>query len=237
MKWILLVAVILGIGWTANWSYHQLDQAVLITDYAKADAVPRQWALVDFSQESPEIYQYTAANGYWPIFKGLWPVWALFTLIVLVLIPLTTYLYQGFHNQQITAAQKAQTDAEEQASKAESEAFAYEQRAKAWAEEKVNAAYQEQLSRVHKELEQEWDSYHQLKNQVVQRESLIQNREAIARKAQEDAKNQISEIQKQYALKLTHFETETAELRKARDNAQAGYQRLKMKKSPKQKKP
>ena len=237
MKWIFLIAVILGIGWTTNWSYHQLDQAVLITDYSKANAVPKQWALVDFSQESPDIYQYTATSGYWPIFKGLWPAWTLLSLIFLVLIPLLRYLYKGLSDQQITAAQKAQTDAEERARKAESNARVYEQKAKSWAEEKVNAAYQEQLSRVRKELEQEWDSFHKLKNQVVQRESLIQNREAIAQKNQEDAKNQIAEIQKQYALELARFETETAELIKARDNAQAGYQRLKNRRSHKQKQP
>ena len=33
MRWFVLLAVLGGIFWTANWSYHQMDQAVLITDY------------------------------------------------------------------------------------------------------------------------------------------------------------------------------------------------------------
>ena len=32
-KWILLLAVIVGILWSANWSYHQLDQVILITEF------------------------------------------------------------------------------------------------------------------------------------------------------------------------------------------------------------
>ncbi len=237
MKWILLVAVILGIGWTANWSYHQLDQAVLITDYFQATTLPQQWALVDFSQEKPVPYHYTATSGYWEIAKGLWPIWALFSLLTIGLIPLTVYLYQSLSNQQIIAARHAQTKAENRASKAESDAKAYEERAKAWAEEKVNNAYQEQLSRVRKELEQEWDNYHQLKNQLVQRENCIHNKEANAQKIQKDAQALINELKEKYALELSRFEAEIAKLTAARDNAQAGYQRLKIRTSPKQKQP
>lgn len=237
MKWILLVTVILGIGWTANWSYHQLDQAVLITDYFQATTLPQQWALVDFSQEKPVPYHYTATFGYWEIAKGLWPIWALFSLLTIGLIPLTVYLYHSLSNQQIIAARHAQTKAENRASKAESDAKTYEKRAKAWAEEKVNNAYQEQLSRVQKELEQEWDNYHQLKNQLVQRENHIHSRETNAQNSQAKAQALIDDIKKQYALELSRFETEIAELTTARNNAQAGYQRLKMRRSPKQKQP
>lgn len=237
MRWVFLIAVMLGIVWTANWSYHHLDNAILITDIWKAENTPIEWGLVNFDRPKPDVYAFTSTKGFWSIFKELWPVWTLFVLSFVVLAPLSIYIFTGLNNAQITVAKDNQGDAEAQARKAWVDARDYKEKAKAWAEEQINAAYQEQLTRVHKELEQEWDSFHKLKSQIVQRENLIQSREALAQKAQEDAKKHIVEIQKQDTLRLAHFETETAKLIKARDNAQAGYQRLKNRKTPKQKQP
>ncbi|MDW2100045.1 TolC family protein [Vibrio sp. 1751] len=207
MRWFVLLAVLAGIFWTANWSYHQMDQAVLITDYWQAQENLEQWGLVNFEGNEPKIYAFNSTKGYWNIFKGLWPIWTLFILSFFVLVPLSIYIFNGLNNAQIAAAKEAQLDAEE----------------------RVNSAYQEQLSRVKKELEGEWDSFHKQKNQVLERESAIQNREHTAQQIEKSAKERVDNIVEQYNQEKDRFEAEMLDMARARDNAQAGYKRIKMK--------
>lgn len=230
MRWFVLLAVLGSIFWTANRSYHLLDNAVLITDYFKATTLPETWGLVDFRQEKPVAYDYIATSGYWEIFKGLWPVWSLFTLSFVVLIPLSIYIYNGCNNAQITAAKKAQFDAEERAKQAASDAESFKQEAKSWAEEKVNQAYQEQWSRVRKELENEWNEYHRLKNDILERESTIQRREQHAQEKEEYANQRVAEIQRRYQIEKAQFEKTLEESTKTKKNAQSGQKRLRKEK-------
>ncbi|WP_032471822.1 hypothetical protein [Vibrio paracholerae] len=137
MRWFVLLAVLGGIFWTANWSYHQMDQAVLITDYWQAQENIDQWGLVNFEGDKPIVYAFTSTNGFWPIFKGLWPVWALFTLIFLILTPLSIFIYNGLNNRQSTAAKEAQAEAIEQAEKEKCKRQeTTRKKTKEWAEEK-----------------------------------------------------------------------------------------------------
>ncbi|TMX38493.1 hypothetical protein, partial [Vibrio rotiferianus] len=119
---------------------------------------------------------------------------------------------------------------EERVRKAESNAKSYEQQAKSWAEERVSSAYEVQEKRIRAELDNETQYLHQFKNELIQREQLISGKENAVTKAQQETKDQIIEIKRLYAEELQRFEAETAELTKARDNAQAGYQRLRRKK-------
>lgn len=231
MRWFVLLAVLGGICWSANWSYNQMDQAVLITDYWQAQENIEQWGLVNFEGDNPLVYAFTSANGFWPIFKGLWPIWTLFILSFFVLVPLSIYIFNGLNNAQIAAAKEAQLDAEERARKSESNAKIYEQKAKSWAEERVSSAYEDQEKRIRAELDSETQYLHQFKNELIQREQLISGKENAVKKAQQETEDQIIEIKRLYAEELQRFEAETAELTKARDNAQAGYQRLRRKKA------
>ena len=122
MRWFILLAVLGGIFWTANWSYHHVDNAILITDFWKAESSPSEWGLVNFKDSTPVIYEYVGTKGFWHIFKGLWPVWTLFILSFFILVPLSIYIFNGLNNAQIAAAKEAQLDAEEQARKADSDA-------------------------------------------------------------------------------------------------------------------
>jgi hypothetical protein len=229
MRWFVLLAVLGGILWTANWSYHHVDNAILITDIWKAERSPIEWGLVNFKDNQPVIYEYVGTKGFWNIFKGLWPIWTLFILSFFILVPLSIYIFNSLNNVQIAAAKEAQIEAEERARKAELDAKKYEQKAKSWAEERVNSAYQEQLSRVKKDLEGEWDSFHKQKNQVLERESEIQNRERTAQQIEKAAKERVDNIVEQYNQEKDRFEAEMLDMARARDNAQAGYKRIKMK--------
>lgn len=229
MRWFVLLAVLGCIFWTANWSYHQLDNAVLITDYWKSQGGDESWQLVNYIEGKPNLYTFSSTNGYWNIFKGLWPVWTLFILSFFILVPLSIYIFNGLNNAQIAEAKEAQLDAEEQARKADSDAKKYEQKAKSWAEERVNSAYQEQLERVKKELNTEWESYHEEKNRLIQRENSIRSREITAQNIENEAKERVNQIVQQYNQEKSRFDSEMLEMARARDNAQAGYKRIKMK--------
>ena len=229
MRWFILLAVLGGIFWTANWSYHHVDNAILITDFWKAESSPSEWGLVNFKDSTPVIYEYVGTKGFWNIFKGLWPVWALFTLIFLILTPLSMFIYNGLNNRQITAAKEAQAEAIEQAEKKIQEARNYEKKTKEWAEEKINSAYEEQEKRIRAELESESKNLHQFKSELLKREQTIRAKEVAAMRIQKEAEQKVAEIQRQYLEELNRFETEANELRKAKEYAQNGFQRLKRK--------
>lgn len=227
MRWIVLLAVLGGIAWTANWSYHHVDNAILITDIWEAKNTTSEWGLVNFKDKNPIVYDYVGTRGLWNIFNSLWPVWMLFILSFFILIPLTVYIFNGLQNHQIIAAKEAQRHAEERAKKAESNAKDDKERTEMWAEAKVKAAYQEQLTKVKKELETEWENYHTLKNHVLERESTIQTREKTAQQQEESAKEQIESMIEQYNQERARFDAEIQQISKARNNAQSGHQRLK----------
>ncbi|WP_418115037.1 hypothetical protein RJD40_21660 (plasmid) [Vibrio scophthalmi] len=231
MRWVVLLAVFAGIIATINWSYHQLDQAFLVTSYWEATEDLPAWGLVNFQEEKPTAYAFNGSHGYWPIFKGLWPVWALFSIILLILIPLSHYIYNGLNDVQITTAKKAQRTAEEQAEKRIKEIQFTAKQEQALADKRIASAYAEANSHVRAELEQETQRLHLFKNELVQREQSIRRKEVEAQRIHTNAENQIAEIQHRYAEELKRFESETRELTKARDNAQGGYQRLKRKKT------
>ncbi|KII75249.1 hypothetical protein [Vibrio renipiscarius] len=230
MRWVVLLFTLSGIIGTANWGYHYVDNAVLITDLWKADSTPNEWGLVDFKVQPPTIYEYTGTKGFWNIFKGLWPIWTLFTVSFIFLIPLSMYIYNGRNNAQILKAIAEQNSADERAKKAESDAKNAEIRMRSWAEEKVRTAYQEQLSHVKKELENEWDEYHRIKNNIVERESAIQRREQTALEKEEWAKQTVIEIQEKYRQEKMQFDQTLQENRTAKKNAQSGQLRLKKEK-------
>ena len=219
----------MGILGFANWSYHLLDHAILITDYWETTEKV-QWGLANFQESGNHLYAYTGATGYWSIFKGLWPVWTLFILIFLVLIPFSILIYKWTNNVHMNSlildVQLAEGELEEAKEQADKEVRD--------AEKRVDSAYKEQKRRVRAELDSESKSLHQFKNELLQRENTIKKREIAAQKIQDEANHKITEIQRLYADELQRFKTETEEIAKARDNAQAGYQRLKNKRKHKQ---
>ena len=79
------------------------------------------------------------------------------------------------------------------------------------------------MSRVRKELENEWNEYHRLKNDILERESTIQRREQHAREKEEYANQSVAEIQRRYQIEKAQFE-------KTKKNAQSGQKRLRKEK-------
>ena len=93
----------------------------------------------------------------------------------------------------------------------------------------MSHAYDTQREQVKKELNSEWDNYHQEKNALIERELNVEKRERLIKQREETTNRKISEIQQQYQEELTRFESEKATYTKSRNNAVAAMNRRKRK--------
>lgn len=228
MRWFILLAALGCI--LIGGAYYFLNDTIVITNYNQVSQTAKEWALVKFNGDGTNsLYEFESVKGLKDIAKSLWPLWTLVIVILFLLFPVANAWYDHITNAQIAAAKEAQIEAEERARKAELDAKKYEQKAKSWAEERVNSAYQEQLERVKKELNTEWESYHEEKNRLIQRENSIRSREIAAQNIENEAKERVNQIIQQYNQEKSRFDSEMLEMARARDNAQAGYKRLKNK--------
>lgn len=64
---------------------------------------------------------------------------------------------------------------------------------------------------------------------MLERESAIQNRERTAQQTEKLSKDRVNQVLMEYHQERERFEAEMLEMARARDNAQAGYKRLKNK--------
>lgn len=228
MRWFILLAVLGCI--LIGGAYYFLNDTIVITNYSQVSQTAKEWALVKFNSDGTNsLYEFESVKGLKDIAKSLWSLWTLVIVILFVLFPVANAGYNHITNVQITNAKEAQLDAEERAKKAELDAKKHEQKAKSWADERINSAYQEQLERVKEELKAEWENYHEEKNKLIQRENSIRSREIASQKIENEAKEKVTQIIQQYNQEKSRFDSEMLEMARARDNAQAGYKRLKNK--------
>lgn len=221
MRWIFLFLVIGGVVAFGNWSYHLLDNVFLVSDYWQTTSSIEKWGLVNFQGEKPTVYAMQTANGYWPIFKMLWPVWGLIALIMLCLCPLSMYLYKTAYNHRITIAEEAQTEAEHNARKREIKAQEYEQKIKAQADKQIRDAYEVQLKKVNAKLESNWNGYHIEKNRLIEREKEIAKREHTINQRERTAEERVIQIQNEYKTELARFEADKKAYTERKNNAVA----------------
>lgn len=229
MKYGLLIVVMIALGYGAKWSIETLDNAILITDYWLSETADENWKLVSFKNDEPKLYDFQNHQTFIGIAKALWPVFGTFALGLIILPFLATYIYRSAINIEIQAALKAKDQAIENQLTSEREAQAFKLESKKWAEDKVNHAYDTQLEQVKKELNSEWDNYHQEKNTLIERELNVEKRERLIKQREETTNRKISEIQQQYQEELTRFESEKATYTKSRNNAVAAMNRRKRK--------
>ncbi|MFB2755933.1 hypothetical protein ACE02G_20060 [Shewanella xiamenensis] len=230
MKWIILLAAVGGVFWAANWSYHLLDNAILITDYWKAQGNV-EWGMVHFKAqpENAEVYAFKSVQGYWGILKSLWPIFTLFILVFCVLIPVTIYISNALTKLQITRANEAKKQAEEQAANAALQAEKHEIKMNRWADEKVQNAQAEARTKAKAELTLQIQKLQADQLNLQEREAAISAREQATLDAESAAKKQVDQIIEQYRQELARFETELSAMQKSKNQAQQGFKRIKQK--------
>lgn len=233
MRWIVLVATLLCIGWFGYSNYQEIQGMVLITEYWELDYsnnadLNSRWRLTDTGDDY-QSYNFARAAGFWSIAKALWMILAFFVLILLCLMPVSTYISERITNTLIQKAVESLNDAKKRANDAENKAKKAEREIKAWAEEKVKTAEEEQRKRLEKELEEEWMRIRKEKANVKERERVIGEKEANAQKIVQSAKAEVNTILAQSNREKTRFNAEMAKMKKEKENAQAGFKRLKKK--------
>ena len=232
MRWILLIAIVSGIAWTANYGYHSIDNLILITDLWIPESSMRDetggWGLVNYKNEQGDIdlYKISAVNGFGNIFKTLWPVWSLFILIFLVMIPVVMYIYNGLANRQINVAKQAQLDAESSAEKCKEQARKEISDAKYDADMLIKDAYRIQYGKAKKELSVEQDKLHRELQENARLNQQFKSKLADLNEQEKRLNNTIKEYQRD----KERFESELNTSHRARDNAQSGHKRLKLEK-------
>lgn len=218
MRVILLLVVLAGITWTANRTLEQFSHAIFIANYWQSDDPNLTEGLFKFDGEKAQLYAFDGVTGYWDITLTLWPVWLLFMLSFLILIPFSFLWYHWMTDEQIKAAKAAQRHAEETTSRKIQEANLL-----------VDHAYEEQEKRIRYELSNQEHKINQRITELNIRERELRDKEIIARETTERAERQMANIQKEYATRVKAFNEEVTALTKSRDNAKAGFERLKRK--------
>ncbi len=229
MRWIVLLLVISVVMALGNWSYHLLDNVFLISDYWQSTSSIEKWGLVDFQGDKPTVYAMKTANGFWPIFKTLWPVFGTFALGLIILPFLATYIYRSARNLEIQAALKAKDQAIENQRTSEKEAQTFKLESKKWAEDLVKAANEKAYKDVHQQLEAEYNKLRQQERSLIERENSVVERESNISELERSAKDQVQHIKAQYQKELERFESERATYTKSRNNAVAAMIRRKKK--------
>lgn len=230
MKWIILLAALGGVFWAANWSYHLLDNAILITDYWKAQGSV-EWGMVHFKAqaENPEVYAFNSVQGYWGILKGLWPISTLFALVFFVLIPVAVYISNSLTKLQITNANEAQRIAEEHARNAAEEADKHKMEMNRWANEKVKDALDNARKEAKKELILKTKELEANQRDLQEREATISAREQAALDAEMAAQQKVAQVVELYEQELARFEAEISAMQSSKNNAQQAFKRIKQK--------
>jgi uncharacterized membrane protein len=230
MRWIILLAALGGVFWAVNWINNFFENAILITDYWKAQGSIK-WGIVHFDplQENPEVYAINSVRGYWGILKGLWPVWFLFSLVLLVLIPVMLFISNSLTKLQITNANEAQQLAEERAKNAAIEAKKREIEISHWADEKVKNAEDKARSKVNTEFIKHISQMKCDQDEMQKREEAISAREQAAREAEIAAQQKVDEILTQYEKELALFNDKIRAMESTKNNAQQAFKRIRQK--------
>lgn len=156
--------------------------------------------------------------SYWELIKTLWSTWLAFGVIILMLLPMTISMVTLLFNDEIKQAKKEKTKALEQINAIKRES-----------QNKINNAYQTQLKRVQQELNHKINELKKRTALVTHREEQIQRKESRAQELTEQAQIKLEHYQRAYQHELNQFNTQIAEIKRARDNAQSAYKRLKSK--------
>lgn len=230
MKWIILLAALGGVFWAANLSYHLLDNAILITDYWKAQGSV-EWGVVHFKAqpENAEVYAFNSVQGYWEILKWLWPISTLFLIGFLILIPVANFISNSLTKLQITNANEAQRIAEEHARNAAEEADKHKMEMNKWAKEKVKNAEENASKKANAELTKQILKLQADQRDLQEREAVISAREQAAQDAEMAAQQKVAQVVELYEQELARFEAEISAMQSSKNNAQQAFKRIKQK--------
>lgn len=219
MRWFILLFALSGFIGLANWSYHQLDNVFLVTNYWEASLPDNGSAIVTFKDGQGVLaYQYQASSSLWPILRTLWPICTLIVLGCFILTPATIYIFRSLYDAQLQRAKKSVLDAKKKMIETQTSA-----------QKDITAAYQKQRSTVCSELKDKSKSLDQLKQSLALREKNITSLEQQAASKQKEAEQALQHYRGEFHQLKNELEEKEKLFTKSRQNAVAAMQRRKMK--------
>ncbi len=161
------------------------------------------------------------------VLKKIWPILAFITVITLLIVPFANYLLNLIYNEDIERAKREAQQAKKEAQQAKYDAIKQINDVKRISNQHINDAHNKEKKICRDQLDAEWTSLHEQKNNVLFRENAIQERERAARSLAEQAQNDIQNSEFQINIMREQFNDEAERLRKAARNATHAYHRKK----------
>lgn len=224
MKYIFLLLILFLLGTGLYYANKQYDHLTLITDVweIKKEEITNGNFIVSIKDDGTNYYAFSTTNGFVNMAKELWLIGSLFVGLIVLLMPLSIYLFKIFWNQKLSDAKQSVIDANAKAEKAKMDSLDRINMIHEHCDSKIERAYKEQLNVVQKKLSEQLEM-------LEYREKYITGKELVAENTKREAENALSQYKAEFQKLKSDFEEKEKLLTKSRDNAVAMMQRKKIK--------
>lgn len=234
IKGIFLAVLCTFILWVGYHVYEQ--QAGLVTienvkEVSKEHNLSDGPVLVKYDADK-KVTRYYAGDittSFWNTSKALWPVFLFFALIILVLSPLSYWIFKGFYNNEIYASIEQKNAAKKEAQQVILDAEKKIHDIEYEASQRISEAHDAERMAARNELDNEWAAYHNKRNEIIERENAIAFREKLAKDLSQQAEEELQWARDQIDCMRESFEEENNKLRQSNENMTQAYLRNKRK--------
>lgn len=234
IKAIFLAVVSSFILWVGYHVYEQ--QAGLITienvkEVSKEHNLSNGPVLVEYdaNKKVTRYYAGDITTSFLDMIWSLWPVLLFFALIILVLSPLSYWIFKGFYNNEIHLAIEQKNAAKKEAQQAILDAEKKIHNIEYEASQRISEAHDAERIAARNELDKEWAAYHHKRNEIIERENAIAFREKLAEDLSQQAEDDIEWARDNVDYMRESFEEENNKLRQSNENLKQAYLRKKRK--------
>ncbi|HBC3931555.1 TPA: hypothetical protein KD853_004733 [Vibrio parahaemolyticus] len=189
MRWILFVALIIGLLYLGDHTHQYVSGLSLIEIGHTTDQIQEGWQFWNGKTDSAQFAPFYSKVDGWNIFVQLWPAAASLGLLCVLLLPMSIYLFGRLSSQELKAAKQKAAEAQKQA------------------KERISTAEKRALKYARSEVQEQMDSAKQAEQQA-------QYRETKARDLESSLQQKIEAIRWQAQQAITAANQETAELQK-----------------------
>lgn len=234
IKGIFLAVLCTFILWVGYHVYEQ--QAGLVTienvkEVSKEHNLSNGPVLVEYdaNKKVTRYYAGDITTSFLDMIWSLWPIFLFFSLIILVLSPLSYWIFKGFYNNEIYAATEQKNAAKKEAQQVILDAEKKIHDIEYEASQRISKAHDAERMAARNELDNEWAAYHHKRNEIIERENAIAFREQLAKDLSQQAEDEMECARDQIDCMRESFEEENNKLRQSNENMTQAYLRNKRK--------
>lgn len=234
IRGIFLAVSSIFILWVGYHAYEQQSGLITIEnvkEVSKEHNLSNGPVLVKYDADKKVTRYYFGdiSTSFWNTSKSLWPVLLFFALIILVLSPLSYWIFKGFYNNEIHLAIEQKNTAKKEAQQVILDAEKKIHDIEYEASQRISEAHDAERMAARNELDNEWAAYHHKRNEIIERENAIAFREKLAKDLSQQAENEMEWARDQIDCMRESFEEENNKLRQSNENMTQAYLRNKRK--------